>query len=258
MTFHKPYILSIAGFDPSGGAGILADIKTIEANGGYGLGVLSAVTYQNDTAFEKVEWLSLAQITAQLAILLKRFAVQYIKIGLIESMEVLDELVSYIKQQMPEAIIVWDPILKASAGFMFHEAVNRGKLSGLLDAFFCITPNKPEAVQLFGEQQLHKTLLQQSSTCAIYLKGGHDTGAAATDILYTNLQTHSFTNQRLTNGEKHGSGCVLSAALTTQLALGKDLAAAAKNANLYTHHFLASNATLLGYHQYLFNHETNQ
>ena len=84
---------------------------------------------------------------------------------------------------------------------------------------------------------------------SIYLKGGHSNKSIATDMLYTQNLALPFSNERLAKGEKHGSGCVLSSNLTAQLALGYHISVAAEKANLYTYHFLASNETLLGYHQ---------
>ena len=257
MTLLNPYVLSIAGFDPSAGAGILSDIKTIEANGGYGFGVITAITCQNDIAFEKVTWLSLTEITEQIDVLQKRFEILYIKIGLIESLEVLYRLVNYLKQKIPEAVIIWDPILKASAGFVFHRSIERELLYQIFKNITCVTPNIPEAIQLFGAGNLSEILLAQSDKYNVYLKGGHTDNTNVTDILFTQNQTHLFTNQRITKGEKHGSGCVLSTAFTTQLAMGKDLLTAAGNANTYTNSFLSSNDTLLGYHSYTLTHETN-
>ncbi len=251
--------MSIAGFDPSGGAGILADIKTIEANGGYGLGVLSANTFQNDIAFEKTEWIPVETIKEQLTVLFKRFQTDYYKIGLIESLEVLEELVVFIKAHHANAVITWDPILKASAGFSFHDRIDEERLQAVMSQINIITPNIPEAEQLFGKgAALHQLLLNNSRHCAIYLKGGHATEATVADTLYVDDTTYTYQQPRIAHGEKHGSGCVLSAALATQLALGEDLPTASENAGRYTRSFLSSNETLLGYHQYPVYHETNQ
>ena len=257
MEALKPYVLSIAGFDPSGGAGILADIKTIEANGGYGFGVITAVTFQNDIAFEKISWLPLKEIIEQIKILQKRFLISYIKIGLIESLEILNELVTYLKRKDPNTVIVWDPIIKASAGFVFHQSVNKDLLLEVLKNIACITPNIHEATQLFGIDNLSEKLLSDSDNYYTYLKGGHGDQANATDIFFVEQQIYSFANPRLPMGEKHGSGCVLSAAFTTELAKGTMMKEAAKKANEYTFGFLASNETLLGYHSYNITHEKN-
>jgi hydroxymethylpyrimidine/phosphomethylpyrimidine kinase len=259
MYKQRPYAVSIAGFDPSGGAGLLADTKTFEANAVYGLGVVSALTWQNDITFEKVEWTTPEKIIQQLQLLQARFALRYVKIGLVENLGVLRQLTGWITAYAPEAAIVWDPVLKASAGFSFHGPINAGLLQQALQRVTCLTPNKPEAQQLFGSDHLHDTLLAQSRHTAIYLKGGHDNDARqATDTLYYRQRSYSFSNPRLPTGEKHGSGCVLSSALTAQLALGRDMETAARYANAYTHRFLASSDSLLGYHYSNIQYETDK
>ena len=244
----KPFALSIAGFDPSAGAGILADIKTFENNGVYGFGVVTALTWQNDVEFERVEWLDLNKIISQIEVLLRRFDIHYIKIGLMESMDVLEKIVSYLKDKINSPVIVFDPILKASAGFEFYNSEPE-KFINIVKDLYCITPNIPEANRLFGTDNLEYKLEQLSETVNIYLKGGHSDGSTSTDLLYTSDHTYAFSNDRLPKGEKHGSGCVLSAALIARLALGKELPEAAECANNYTYNFLASNETLLGYHK---------
>src|SRR3954463_7161622 len=106
----RPYTLSIAGFDPSAGAGVLADIKTFENNGVYGLGVVSALTWQNDINFERVEWLPLKHITDQVAVLLKRLEIRFIKIGLVENITVLKRLISFLEKEVADPVIIVDPI----------------------------------------------------------------------------------------------------------------------------------------------------
>jgi hydroxymethylpyrimidine/phosphomethylpyrimidine kinase len=242
-----PYALSIAGFDPSAGAGVLADVKTFEANGVYGFGVVTALTWQNDIEFENVEWVTVEKIIEQIAVLLRRFEIRFIKIGLIENIEVLDVLVQFLKTNISEAIIIYDPIIKASAGFTFH--MEPTLFHDVLQQVYCITPNIPEAEWLYGKTELNEKLERQSETVNIYLKGGHNDESTATDMLFTADHTYVFANDRLEHGAKHGSGCVLSAALTAQLALGKELPDAAELANLYTHQYLASSDTLLGFHK---------
>jgi hydroxymethylpyrimidine/phosphomethylpyrimidine kinase len=249
---NRPYVLSIAGFDPSAGAGVLADIKTFEQNGVYGFGVVSALTVQNDVEFESVEWIKPEKIIKQIEVLRKRYSIKFIKIGLIENSEVLQRIVSYLHQNFLNPIIIVDPILKATAGFIFNDsgAVNT-------NGVYCITPNIPEAIALFGNENLEEKLMKQSKKMNIYLKGGHAIDGMVSDILFTDGQKCTFSNARLPNGSKHGSGCVLSSALTAQLALGFDLKTAAKNANDYTNNFLSSNETLLGYHNKQIQYEVN-
>ncbi|MCD6012915.1 MAG: hypothetical protein K0Q79_2777 [Flavipsychrobacter sp.] len=252
----KPYVLSIAGFDPSAGAGVLADIKTFENNGVYGMGVVSALTYQNDVEFERVEWIDHAKIVGQVEVLLKRFSIKHIKIGLIESMDTLTHIVCFLKAEIDDPVIIYDPILKASAGFPFH-SITEQQFVNAIEGIYCITPNIPEAIQIFGAEHLNDKMELLSDNINIYLKGGHSEENVVTDLFYVKDHTYAFPNDRIQNGAKHGSGCVLSSALTAQLALGNDLPTAAENANSYTHSFLASNETLLGYHQ-MFIHETHK
>jgi len=246
MPQNKPYALSIAGFDPSAGAGILADIKSFEANGVYGFGAVSALTWQNDIEFDKVEWVSADKIISQVSVLLRRFKIRHIKIGLIGNLKTLQEVVQFLKENIESPVLIYDPIMKASAGFEFHKSTEQ--LLDIMKEVYCITPNIPEVHRLFGTDDIEAKLERYSEHVNIYLKGGHSDGATATDFLYTSDHTYAFSNDRLPRGEKHGSGCVLSAALTAQLALGKEIAEAAEIANSYTYQFLASNETLLGHH----------
>lgn len=245
---HKPFVLSIAGFDPSAGAGILADIKTLENNDVYGLGVVSALTWQNDREFEKVEWIDVDKIVSQVQVLLRRYQLKHIKIGLIESAEVLYQLLRFLKSNIEEPVIIYDPILKASAGFTFHDA-DPDQFIEIMRGVDCITPNIPEATHLFGDEDLHDRLMELRRAFNIYLKGGHTGSNMSMDVLYTKEDIYTFSNPRLPNGEKHGSGCVLSSSLTAQLALGKSLPDAAERANKYTYQFLGSSETPLGHHQ---------
>src|ERR1700756_3795867 len=122
MLPKRAYVLSIAGFDPSGGAGILADVKTFESNKVYGLGVISANTFQNDEEFNRVDWIPAEKIIEQISILQKRFEFEYVKIGLIENLEVLNKIIEHLKLPTANYRLIWDPILKASAGFEFHKS----------------------------------------------------------------------------------------------------------------------------------------
>ena len=249
MSTFRPYVLTIAGFDPSAGAGLLADVKTFEASGVYGLGVCTALTVQNDVSFERVHWVPAAEIREQIRILFARFKVDFVKIGLVESLPQLLELVGWLKGQNPRLQLVWDPVLKASAGYEFHRKTDRELLRALCAEMALITPNQPEMLRLWpGEKAADIAAQVVSAFCPVLLKGGHGEGAVATDVLFANGKWHSFSAPRLPHGEKHGSGCVLSAAVLAQLAKGETLVEACRAGKDYTTAFLASNNTLLGYH----------
>lgn len=244
----RPYALSVAGFDPSGGAGLLADCKTLESNAVYGLGVCTALTMQNDVTFEGVHWVAPADILAQAQLLFARFPIDYVKIGLLESLGQLPALLAWLQVQNPGVRIIWDPVLKASAGYEFHGAPSRNLVEMVCSSLTLLTPNRPEMLRLWPADTPELSAREVSAYCPVLLKGGHAEGPLATDILFLNGEQHVFTAPRLMHGEKHGSGCVLSAAILAHLAKGESLAEACRAGKAYTASVLASNSTLLGYH----------
>jgi hydroxymethylpyrimidine/phosphomethylpyrimidine kinase len=250
MSSARKYVLSIAGFDPSGGAGILADIKTAESNKVYGLGVISANTFQNDTEFKSVDWIPVQKIIEQIEILRAKFAFEYVKIGLIENLYSLQTVVSHLSSQNPNLKIIWDPILKASAGFEFHKEINKGALEKICKEIYLITPNVPEALSLGEKKDAMENAKQISKFCHVFLKGGHSEKKIGYDTLFLKEgKEFSFRPKGKGIQPKHGSGCVLSSAITANLAKGEDLHRACLKAKQYTEKFLSTNKTLLGYHK---------
>ncbi|RZK40507.1 MAG: hydroxymethylpyrimidine/phosphomethylpyrimidine kinase [Hymenobacter sp.] len=244
----RPYALTIAGFDPSAGAGVLADVKTLEASGVYGLAACTALTVQNDVAFERVSWAPLADVQDQIRLLRARFRVDFVKVGLVESLPWLWELLTWLKAHHPTVQLVWDPVLKATAGYEFHPRPDAALLAAICQQLALITPNQPEAQRLLPTASAEAAARQLATWCPVLLKGGHASGPVATDVLLAHGERHEFTTPRLPHGEKHGSGCVLSAAILAQLALGQTLPEACRRGKAYTTQVLASNDTLLGYH----------
>jgi hydroxymethylpyrimidine/phosphomethylpyrimidine kinase len=248
MLAPRPYALTIAGFDPSAGAGVLADVKALEANGVYGLAACTALTVQNDVAFERVSWVGLADMQDQIQVLLARFSVGFIKIGLIESLPVLLELIHWLKAQNPTVQLIWDPVLKATAGYEFHQRPDAELLQAICRELALITPNRPEALRLLPAASPEAAAEALAAWCPVLLKGGHAEGDLATDVLLTLESRHVLASPRLPHGEKHGSGCVLSAAILARLALGDALPEACRQGKAYTAAFLGSNDSRLGYH----------
>ena len=246
----RPYVLSIAGFDPSAGAGVLADIKTFEANKVYGFAVPSALTHQNDIEFKHVEWITLDKIIFQIELLQRRFQFEYIKIGLIENLEVLYQLILYLKSTTKDSKFIWDPILKATAGYGFHKEVDNLLLEKICKEIFLITPNVPEAIALGAFDDAVKNVKHFQQFCNVYLKGGHAVDNKGKDHLFTKEgKQFSFNPKGKNVFSKHGSGCVLSSSLTANLAKGFKLHAACLRSKEYTSNFLKSNKSLLGYHK---------
>lgn len=248
----RPYILTIAGLDPSSGAGITSDIKTFEVHNLYGLSVCTAVTVQNDITFKDCIWIDKQVVLNQIELLFERFSISVVKIGIIESWEVLLEVVLLLKSYNSEIKIVLDPILKASAGFDFHKKQDLSIFEKVLQNCHFITPNYNEIKDLFPDKSIEETIEFISEKTNIYLKGGHRTGKIGWDEVYyskiVKLNISPITTKPIF--EKHGSGCVLSSALAANLTKDIPLEDACKNAKLYTEQFLSSNKTLLGIHNY--------
>jgi hydroxymethylpyrimidine/phosphomethylpyrimidine kinase len=247
MSDSRPYVLSIAGFDPSGGAGVLADIKTFENKKVYGLAVSTAITFQNDKSFDSLTWVSTRDILKQIQVLSERFTFDWIKIGLIENIEVLSQIIYFLKNLRPDCKIVWDPILKASAGFVFHKGLDEERLLNICRKIYLITPNLEEIEILFPELKAIEAATYLSAYCNVLLKGGHGDSAYANDTLFIKNKKCVFESRKSEN-EKHGTGCVLSSAILSELALGNDLENSCRRGKSYVTEFINSHSGLLGYH----------
>lgn len=247
MKKQRPYVLTIAGFDPSGGAGILADIKTLEQIKCYGLAVCTANTIQNAHSVTACYWTPIAQIKAQLQLILTSYDIRVIKIGVVENWDVLLELITLIRTIKEEIKIIVDPILQSSSGFDFH-MTDTATLDTILETIFLITPNYLEMQQLYG-RDIDDALSRLTAKTHVLLKGGHHPDVLGRDMLYLKNDTHFQLNPKGTVFfEKHGSGCILSAAIAGYLALGFPILKACYRAKRYTEHRLRSNKTLLAYH----------
>ncbi|HMI01991.1 MAG TPA: hydroxymethylpyrimidine/phosphomethylpyrimidine kinase [Pedobacter sp.] len=249
MLGERPYVISIAGFDPSGGAGILADVKCFEQHQVYGFGVCSALTVQTDDHFISCEWINAEQIITQLEPLFAKFRISACKIGLIKDIEVLLQVLFFIRAQNEDIKIILDPVLKASAGFQFHQW-SMTQLNSVLRYIDLITPNYSEMLSMGSAETAEETAGLLAAHCPVLLKGGHNIMAIGTDLLFENTDVFELKPRFVSDRQKHGSGCVLSAAITANLALGHTLNDACKHGKIYIEDFLNSNSTLLGYHSY--------
>ena len=243
MSFSRPVVVSIAGFDPSGGAGILADIKTFEQHQVYGLGVLTANTIQSDEKVMQVEWIPVRKIKEQLQVLLDRWNPEWFKIGIVESSEVLLELIQFIIQHNIYAKFIWDPVLQSSSGYQFFKSEH--DLEVLLQHITVLTPNLPEFDCLIGSSE---KALELSYKRMIYQKDGHrEEALLGQDVLFWNGDKYFFEPLNRTFA-KHGSGCILSSAICANFASGIQPHLAFEKAKQYTEKVLSSNPSLLGWH----------
>ena len=252
MKYERPYVLSIAGIDPSGGAGLTADSKTMEALKCIGLSVCTANTVQNDISFKACYWTELPIMLDQISLLFQRFPIGFVKIGIVENWLVLDTLLSALLLEQPTVKIILDPVLSASANYRFHTDASIDKnefLDSVLEKTYLITPNFNEIQSLYATKNIEATIAHISSKTNLFLKGGHREDALGKDVLY---QSNGTAVEMLPEDgdytEKHGSGCVLSSAITSYLALGFSLETACLKGKRSTEKVLSSSTNLLGYH----------
>lgn len=229
-------ILSIAGSDPSGGAGIQADIKTIAAHKMYTMSVITALTAQNTKGVSGVLEVPIDFIKAQIKAVFDECEIDYIKIGMLKNAEVInaikDSLAGYKK-------IVLDPVMVATSGAKLLDDDSIKALKELMKQSFLITPNLAEAKVLTGVEITNLELAKQMAKrlndelgVNILLKGGHFSDNA-TDILCENANLTLFEGEKIPNIVSHGTGCTLSSALACNLAKGLSLELAVKNAKDY-------------------------
>lgn len=246
MQQERPYVLSIAGFDPSSGAGISADLKTFEQLKVYGLGICSGMTRQTEDEFHAVEWRKLDEVKKDLEVILNKYKVQAVKFGILPSLFWLYEFCSMIKQKDRNIKIVVDPVWRSSTGFEFADYSDIELVNKIFPLIDLITPNKNEMDLLLQKQA--DLLEKVKANCALLLKGGHDEVNKGVDLLFIKNDLIRLEPGNRTKLSKHGSGCVLSAAITAFLGSGENMENACRAGKKYTEKFLISNNSLLGYH----------
>lgn len=248
MSAFRPYALTIAGFDPTNGAGFTADLKTFEQNKVYGLALCTGITMQTEDKFFSVEWRKLNSVKAELKILLKKYPVKAMKFGIVPSFKWIRVLSQTAIKIRPKIKIVIDPILRSSSEYDFANKKSKSDLFESLQYATLITPNQPELKILAGKKDKNTFLASITKKTSVLLKGGHLKKDKGTDYLISAKTKIKLTPTLKSIHPKHGSGCVLSAAITAELAKNTALLAACKQGKKYTEKFLASNSTLLGFH----------
>lgn len=231
-SYHT--VLTIAGSDSSGGAGIQADIKSISACGGYAASVITASTAQNTQGLRDIYPLPVAHIVKQLEAVFDDIAFGAVKIGMLHSAEVIEAIQNTLQQYNAKNIVL-DPVMIATSGdkLMNDEAIE--SLKAFLPKVTLITPNIPEAELLVGHSI--DTSNMESSTkelalmyqISVLLKGGHlDFTETMTDVLYNyeSKETNIIHNKAIDTINTHGTGCSLSSSIATYLARGESLESA--------------------------------
>ena len=247
-----PNLLSIAGSDPSGGAGIQADLKTFSALGCYGMAALTALTAQNTRGVTAVHVLPPAFLGAQLDAVFADIRVDAVKVGMLATGDMVREVARCLAAR-PGLPVVLDPVLVATSGDSLGAPdVVDAIVSHLLPLAALVTPNLPEAARLTGlpvpgdEDAMREAAraLQGRGARAVLVKGGHLAGGDAVDLLSEGDGIHFFHAPRVATRNTHGTGCTLSSAIACYLARGLALADAVGAAKSYLTGALAESASL--------------
>lgn len=222
------HVLSIAGSDPSSGAGIQGDIKTYSVLGAYGLSVITAITSQNTLKFSKVQEVSSDMIKNQIDSVLSDFKIDTIKIGMVYSSSVIKAIYSKLKKtKIP---IILDPVFESTTdGVLLQKDAFEDFKKLLVPLAYIITPNVLEAERLTGikirdKKDVRQALakIRQMGAKNVVIKGGHLKGSMVTDFVLENSKFYEFSGKRIPV-TTHGGGCGFSAALAVSLAKGNSL-----------------------------------
>lgn len=228
-----PVVLTIAGSDSGGGAGIQADLKTIEAGGAFGTSAVTSVTAQNTTGVERTHVLPLEEIRAQSEAVFSDFDVAALKTGMLATSTIVDFVGEQLAQSAVPAVV--DPVMVAATGDRLLEPEAEAAYRDLLADVTLVTPNADEAEVLTGldvtdtesAQAAGEALVELGADGAL-VKGGHLTGEDVVDVLVTDDTVETVRHSRVNTDATHGSGCTLSAAIATRLAYGDGLSTAVR------------------------------
>ncbi|MGM0396724.1 MAG: bifunctional hydroxymethylpyrimidine kinase/phosphomethylpyrimidine kinase [Bacillota bacterium] len=234
-------VLTIAGSDSSGGAGIQGDLKAFAANGTFGMSVITAITAQNTQGVFLVHDIPREAIEAQIKVLFEDIEIDGIKIGMVSIPETIEMIAESLKSyKLPK--IVLDPVMvsKSGSNLLQPDAVHALK-KHLVPMAYLITPNIPEAEVLTGlkikgeEEMMEATKRLMDLGCEnVLLKGGHLDGPAV-DILYDGKEIKRFEVDRIASNNTHGTGCALSSAICSNLAKESNLQLAVEKGKFYVY-----------------------
>jgi len=238
-------ILSIAGSDPSGGAGIQADLKTIAACGGYGMAAITALTAQNTQEVSGVHMPPAEFLRAQLVAIFEDIQVDAVKIGMAGDAQTIAVIADMLEQYKPKHIVL-DPVMVATSGdVLLQDAAVKALKNNLIPMAHVLTPNLPEAQILCGmsaarEMSDLSDALMGLGARAVFLKGGHGGGAESNDLFLSADESEIMKAARIETNNTHGTGCTLSSAIATYLAQGQNVINACRKAKAYVHRAIAA------------------
>lgn len=229
-------VMSIAGVDPSGGAGIFADIKTFQALGVYGTGIVTALTAQNPQKMYSLKAIETSYVEEQIDAILDTYNVEYIKTGMLYSTDIIKSVSKKIREYNLKAVV--DPVMVAtSGGELAKNDLSQNLLKYLLPKAILTTPNVSEAekltnIKITNEEEAKKACEKLGKTCNNIITGGHLNGINTINI---DGSTSIFKQKLLKTDNLHGSGCNFSAAIVSYLSQKNDLKTSILKASEYTY-----------------------
>jgi hydroxymethylpyrimidine/phosphomethylpyrimidine kinase len=232
-------VLTIAGSDSGGGAGIQGDLKTITVLGGFGMSVITALTAQNSLGVRGIFDVTPAFVSEQLDAVLSDMGADAAKTGMLASSAVIEIVAAKIRKYHIEKLVV-DPVILSKNGMpLIRGDFRKTLITDLISAAFVVTPNIPEAeflsdmrIASLHDMEESARIIHGFGARHVLIKGGHLAGAAV-DILYDGKQMHTFSSPRIDEKNVHGTGCVFSAAIATFLAGGSNILDAVRMAKTY-------------------------
>jgi hydroxymethylpyrimidine/phosphomethylpyrimidine kinase len=248
-----PVALTIAGLDPSGGAGVLADVRTFDAFGCYPTAVITSLTYQNTTRVFGASNQSGEVVRQQIFPIIEDLTIVGVKTGMLPTRGVIAAVARVFREtELPSPVV--DPVMQATSGdSLIDDAAVDTLVGELFPLARVVTPNIPEAERLTGlnirdvsAMEKAANVIRHSGVRAVLIKGGHfqDEDQPAVDLLNDEGRITLFEEQRVSGVEIHGSGCTLSAAIAAGLALGKELEAAVGDAKSFVTELIRNSVKL--------------
>ncbi|WP_214759036.1 MULTISPECIES: bifunctional hydroxymethylpyrimidine kinase/phosphomethylpyrimidine kinase [Exiguobacterium] len=236
----RPQVLTIAGSDSGGGAGIQADLKTFQELGVFGTSVLTAVTAQNTRGVHGVEAVSPELVTQQLDAVGSDFSIAACKTGMLFDAARIEVVAAGVRRHAFRRLVV-DPVMVAKGGAsLLQDSAVKALQTSLLPLATVVTPNVPEAevltgmtIRTFEDRIQAAERMLAYGVHAVILKGGHLDGESADDVVMTASETFLLSAPRIQTSDTHGTGCTFSAALTAELAKGRSIIDAALTAKRF-------------------------
>jgi hydroxymethylpyrimidine kinase/phosphomethylpyrimidine kinase/thiamine-phosphate diphosphorylase len=239
--FPRGSVLTIAGSDSGGGAGIQADIKTITLLGSYAASVITALTAQNTRGVTSIHGLPPSFVIDQLEAVLSDIPVEVIKTGMLHTPAIIAALAENLSERKVMIPLVIDPVMiaKGGASLMDRDAINVFSQQ-LLPQAYLLTPNIPEAERLLG-RAIRSEIEMEQAACDLHglgaanvlIKGGHLTGQQSSDVLFDGSECHYFSAERMFTSNTHGTGCTYASAIAALLAQGEPLRTAVEKSKVF-------------------------